>query len=151
MKQSVLVGLSVLALAACTPQTSPQMGPGTQPIIPAAYAAGSPGNTTSGFDGTYTGGTIQNISKGKELDVAGGNAPIYCPNYGTAPPVTIHNGLAQFQALNYTFQGYVTRQGHLKMDSGYGQTIDGLIDNEGVFRAQGLGGCAYAATWRRSG
>jgi hypothetical protein len=62
MKQSVLVGLSVLALAACTPQPSPQMGAGTQPIIPAAYAAGSPGNTTSGFDGTYIGGTIQNIS-----------------------------------------------------------------------------------------
>jgi hypothetical protein len=74
MKQSVLVGLSVLALAACTPQPSPQTGAGTQLIIPAAYAAGSPGNTTGGFDGTYTGGTIQNISKGKELDVAGGNA-----------------------------------------------------------------------------
>lgn len=147
-KQSVLVGLSVLALAACT---SPQMGAGPQPIIPAAYAAGSPGNTTSAFDGTYTGGTIQNISKGKELDVAGGNAPIYCPNYGTAPPVTIHNGLAQFQALNlYTFQGYVTPQGHLKMDSGRGQTIEGQIDDQGVLRAQGLGACAYNATWIRS-
>jgi hypothetical protein len=151
MKQSVLVGLSVLALAACTPQPSPQMGAGTQPIIPAAYAEGSPGNTTSAFDGTYTGGTIQNISKGKELDVAGGNAPIYCPNYGTAPPVTIHNGLAQFQALNlYTFQGYVTPQGHLKMDSGKGQTIEGQIDDQGVLRAQGLGACAYNATWIRS-
>jgi hypothetical protein len=151
MKQSVLVGLSVLALAACTPQPSPQMGAGTQPIIPAAYAAGSPGNTTSAFDGTYTRGTIQNISKGKELDVAGGNAPIYCPNYGTAPPVTIHNGLAQFQALNlYTFQGYVTPQGHLKMDSGKGQTIEGQIDDQGVLRAQGLGACAYNATWIRS-
>ena len=29
MKQSVLVGLSVLALAACTPQPSPQMGAAT--------------------------------------------------------------------------------------------------------------------------
>ena len=81
MKQSVLVGLSVLALAACTPQPSPQMGAGTQP---AAYAAGSPGNTTSGFDGTYIGGTIQNISQGKELDVAGGNAPKYCPSWNCA-------------------------------------------------------------------
>ena len=93
----------------------------------------------------------QTISKPNELEVAGGNAPIYCPDYGPLPPVTIHDGLAQFQALNYTFQGYVTRQGHLKMDSGYGQTIDGQIDNEGVLRAQGLGACAYAATWRRSG
>ena len=145
MKQSVLVGLSVLALADCTPQPSPQMGTGTQPVIPAAYAAGSPSNTTSGFDGTYTGGAIQNISKGKELDVAGKNAPIYCPNNGPVPHVAIHNGLAQFQALNlYTFQGYVTPQGHLKMDSGKGQTIEGQIDDQGVLR---VGACIYNVTW----
>lgn len=149
-KQSVLVGLSVLALAACTPQSSAQMGAGPQPITSAVYVAGSPSNTTSGFDGTYTGGTIQNISKGKVPDVAGGNAPIYCPSSGTAPPVTIHNGLAQFQAPNlYSFQGYVTPQGHLKMDSGKDQTIEGQIDDQGVLRAQGLGTCAYNATWIR--
>jgi hypothetical protein len=91
------------------------------------------------------------IVQGKQLDVAGGNTPIYCPNYGTAPPVTIHNALAQFQALSlYTFQGYVTPQGHLKMDSGKGQTIEGQIDDQGVLRAQGLGACAYNATWIRS-
>jgi hypothetical protein len=148
MKQFVLAGLSVLALTDCTSQPSPQAGAGSQPIIPAAYAAGSPGNTTSNFDGTYTGGTIQSISKEKELDVAGGNAPTYCPNNGAAPPVTIRNGLAQFQALNlYTFQGYVTPQGHLKMDSGKGQAIEGQIDDQGVLRAQGLGACTYSATW----
>ena len=147
MKQSVLVGLSVLALAACTPQPSPQMGVGTRPIIPAA----SPGNTASAFDGTYTRGTIQTITRPNELEVAGGNAPIYCPDYGPLPPVTILNGLAQFQALNlYTFQGYVTPQGHLKMDSGKGQTIEGQIDDQGVLRARGLGACAYNATWLRS-
>ena len=105
MKQPVLVGLSLLALAACTPQPSPQAGAGTQPIIPAAYAGGSPSNTTSAFDGTYTGVSTQNISKGNTLDVAGGNAPIVCQDYGVPPPLTIHNGLAQFQLLNYTFQG----------------------------------------------
>ena len=151
MKHSVLVGLSVLPLATCTPQPSQPNGAGTQPIIPAAYAAGSPGNTTNGFDGTYTGGTIQNIRQGKELNAAGGNALVYCPNNGTAPPVTVHNGLAQFQALNlYTFQGYVTPQGHLKMDSGKGQTIEGQIDDQGVLRARGLGACVYDATWLRS-
>ena len=150
MKRSVLVGLSVLALAAYIPQPSPQLGAGTQPVIPAAYAAGSLSNTTSAFDGTYTGGAIQNVSKGKELDVAGANASIYCPNSGTVPPVTIHNGLAQFQVLNlYTFQGYVTPQGHLKIDSGKGQTIEGQIDDQGVLRAHGLGTCAYDATWLR--
>ena len=151
MKQSALVGVSVLAPAACTPQPSPQMGVRAQPITPVAYAAGSPSNTTSAYDGTYTGGRIQNISQGKELDVAGGNVPIYCPHSGTALPVTIYNGLAQFQALNlYTFQGYVTPQGHLKMDSGRGQTIKGQIDDQGVLRAHGLGACAYNATWIRS-
>ena len=151
MKQSVLVGLSVLVLAACTPQPSPQMGAGTQPITPAGYAAGSPSNTTSAFDGTYTGGTIQNIGKGKQLDVSGEIAPMYCPNYGTVPPVTIHNGLAQFHALNlYTFQGYVTPQGRLKMDSGKGQTIEGQINDQGLLRGRGLGACAYDATWIRS-
>ena len=58
----------------------------------------------------------------------------------------MQNGLAQFQLLNYTFQGYVTPQGHLKMTTGYGHTVEGQIDNQGVFRAQGLGACAYTAT-----
>src|ERR1700757_3324220 len=67
------------------------------------------------------------------------------------PPVTIHNGLAQFHALNlYTFQGYVTPQGRLKMDSGKGQTIEGQINDQGVLRGRGLGACAYDATWIRS-
>ena len=102
------------------------------------------------FDGTYTGVATQNISQGNTLDVAGGNAPITCQNYGVPPPLTIHNGLAQFQLLNYSFQGYVTPQGHLKMDAGYGQVIDGQMDNQGVYRAQGVGACAYTATWRKS-
>jgi hypothetical protein len=55
------------------------------------------------------------------------------------PPVTIHDGLAQFQLLNYTFQGYVTPQGHLKMDSGYGQLIEGEISNQGILKRPGLG------------
>jgi hypothetical protein len=150
MKQFVLAGLSILAVAACTPQPSPQAGAGTQPTIPASYATGSPSNTTNTFDGTYTFVAIQNNSKGNELDVAGGNAPITCQNYNNLSPLTIHNGLGQFQLLGYTFQGYVTPQGHLKMSSGYGQTIDGQINNQGLFNAQGLGACAYNATWRRS-
>ena len=150
MKQSVLVGLSILALAACTPQPSPQAEAVTQPITPMAYAGGSPSNTTSAFEGTYPGVSTQNISKGNTLDVAGGNAPIVCQDYGVPPPLTIHNGLAQFQLLNTTFQGYVTPQGHLKMSGGQGGVVEGQIDNQGVFRAQGVGACAYTATWRMS-
>ena len=150
MKHSVLASLSILALSACTPQPSPQARAGTQPTIPAAYATGSSSNTTNAFDGTYTFVEIQNNSKGNVLDVAGGNAPITCQNYSNLSPVTIHNGLAQFQLLGYAFQGYVTPQGHLKMSSGYGHSIDGQINSQGVFNAQGLGACAYNATWQRS-
>lgn len=94
--------------------------------------------------------TVENISKGNTLAVAGGNAPIFCQNYGPPPPITIANDLAQFMLMNYTFQGYVTPQGHLKMGTGYGQAVEGQSDDQGVFRAQGLGACAYNATRRKS-
>ena len=143
--------ISPTPLASSTVQQSPPPPTGAAPALTAAsYAAGSAANTTTAFDGTYTFVGIQNISKGNELDVAGGNAPITCQNYSNLLPVTIQNGLAQFQLLNYTFQGYVTPQGHLKMVTGCGHTVERQIDNQGVFRAQGLGACAYNATWRRS-
>ena len=150
--EAVRSGRSVTPRACCLyTATIAASGAGTQPMTPVAYAGGSPNNTTSAFDGTYAGVSTQDISKGNTLDIAGGNAPIVCQDYGVPPPVTIHNGLAQFQLLNYAFQGYVTPQGHLKMSAGYGQTIDGQIDNQGVYAAQGVGACAYHATWRRSG
>ena len=72
---------------------------------------GSVANTTTAFDGTYTGVATQNISQGDTLDVARRKRPDNLQNYSVLPPLTIHNGLAQFQLLNYTFQGYVTPQG----------------------------------------
>src|SRR5262249_30888646 len=87
MNQPVLIGLSFLALAACTPQPSSQPGAGTQPT----YAAGSPSNTTGAFDGTYASVGIQNISQGNTLSVAGGNAPITCQDYRNPQPITINN------------------------------------------------------------
>jgi hypothetical protein len=47
----------------------------------------------------------------------------YCGGCIGGPPA-ITNGLAEFQALGVTFAGYVTPQGHLKMDSGYGPTVN---------------------------
>jgi hypothetical protein len=151
MKGLFLASVPLFAVVACTPQPSaPPTAGAASALTPASYASGSAANTTTAFDGTYAGVSTQNISRGNTLDVAGGNAPITCQDYSALPSLTIHNGLAQFQLLNYTFQGYVTPQGHLKMDSGYGQTIDGQIDNQGVYRAQGVGACAYTATWRKS-
>ena len=151
MKGLFLAYMALFAVVACTPQASTPPTTGATPALtPASYAAGSAANTTTVFDGTYPGVSTQNISKGNTLDVAGGNAPITCQDYNVLPPLTIHNGLAQFQLLNYTFQGYVTPQEHLKMVTGYGHTVDGQIDNQGVYRAQGVGACAYTATWRKS-
>jgi hypothetical protein len=44
------------------------------PLRPAAYAAGSPSNTMSAFDGTYASPGPQTITKPNELEVARGNA-----------------------------------------------------------------------------
>jgi len=53
MKQLLLLGMSLLAVAACSPPSPPPAVPG-QPITPVSYALGSPANTTRSFDGTYT-------------------------------------------------------------------------------------------------
>jgi hypothetical protein len=64
--------------------------------------------------------------------------------------VTISNGLAQFQAIGLTFQGYVTPQGGLMMSSGVGQTFQGQIDSRNVLSGQVLGRCAYNLSWQKS-
>jgi len=64
--------------------------------------------------------------------------------------VTIFNGLAQFQAIGLTFQGYVTPQGGLAMSSGVGQTFQGQIDSRNVLSGQVLGRCAYDLSWQKS-
>ena len=64
--------------------------------------------------------------------------------------MTISNGLAQVQALNRTFQGYVTPQGALAMSSGRGQRFEGQIDSQNVLTGRLVGQCAYNLSWRRS-
>ena len=151
MRRTFLAGNSLIAISACAPHPAPPPA-GAAPAggQPLSYAAGSSANTTPAFDGTYSGVAIQNISKGNTLAVAGGTAPVNCPNYPVPPALTIVNGLAQFQALNLTFQGYVTPQGGLAMRSGVGQTFTGQIDNRYVLSGQVLGACAYNVSWQRS-
>jgi hypothetical protein len=141
--------LSILALAACTAQPSPQPTTGAAPALtPTSYAAGSAANTTTAFDGTYSPGPVRNMSAGSALP-GGGEGSSSCPNY-SASPVVISNGLAQFDVLNIRFQGYVTPQGSLAMRTGVGQRFEGQIDPQGVIHGRVIGACVYEASWRRS-
>jgi hypothetical protein len=144
VRQSFLLGISLLAVSACNPQPAPPPAVAGQPITPVSYASGSPANTTRAFDGTFKGLAVQSVAGGS-ITPGASTASVNCPNYAVAslPPVTISNGLAQFQAIGLTFQGYVTPQGGLLMSSGVGQTFQGQIDSRNVLSGQVLGRCAY--------
>ena len=130
MSRFFLLSVPVLAIAACAPQ---------QPPPPPAAAAASPSETTTYFDGTYVGSFTENMS-------ASGSG---CPNFPVAPALTIQNGVARFAALNLTYQGYVTPQGDVRMQTPAGQTFVGHIDPHYVLTGQTTGSCVYNATWQR--
>src|SRR6516162_10502257 len=136
MKRLFLLGLSGLAIAACAPQQPP---PPTATMPPPSYAAGSPPATTTFYDGTYIGSFTQNMS-------ASGSG---CPNFPVAPALTIRNGVAQFAALDLTYQGYVTPQGEVRMQTPEGRTFVGQIDPYYVLTGQTTGSCVYNASWQR--
>ena len=150
MKRLFLMCIWLLALAACAPQPfSPPTAATSSQNQPLPYAVGSSANTTTAFDGTYAGIAIQNISTGNALP-NGGDGTSACPNYQTPPALTIYNGLAQFQALNLTFQGYVTPQGGLVMRTGLGHHFEGQIDNQNVLKGRMIAACIYGASWQRT-
>ena len=150
MKQLFLSGISLLAVAACAPPSPPPAVAG-QPITPVSWVSGAPANTTRAFDGTFTGLSGGNVAGGS-ITPGASVASVDCPNYtvSSLPPVTISNGLAQFQAIGLTFQGYVTPQGGLNMNSGVGQTFEGQIDSRSVLSGQVVGRCAYNLSWQKS-
>lgn len=139
MKRLFLLGISLLGVSACAPQPSPP--PAAMAAPAAQQAAGSPTNTTTAFDGTYDGSFVQQIS------AVTPNAQ--CPNLRVAPALTIRNGIARFAALNLTFQGYVTPQGRLVMQSEGGQTFEGQFDPYFVLTGRVTGNCAYDAKWQK--
>jgi hypothetical protein len=159
IKQSVVIGFSVLALSACAYSDT---WLGATPGV--THVAGAANNTTNAFDGTYTGISTNNSSKGNSLATTGASATLKCQNFDQPPPLTITNGLAQFEALGVTFSGYVTPQGQLRMHSGYGATVTGqvkpaLIDEDldgqfdaqtHVLNAQIIGACVYKVRWQKT-
>jgi len=135
MKRVFLSGISLLAISACAPPPPPP----TAAAPPPGYAAASPTATTTYFDGTYIGSFTQNLS-------ASGSG---CPNIPVAPALTIRDGVARFAALGITYQGTVTPQGDVTMQSPTGQTLVGHIDPQYVLRGQTTGSCVYNAVWQR--
>jgi len=135
MKRFFLLGVSGLAVAACAPQQPPPPAAAAPP----SYAAASPPPATTYYDGTYVGSYTQNLS-------ASGSG---CPNFPVAPALTINNGLARFAALDLTYQGYVTPQGDVNMQTPSGQTFVGHIDPSYRLTGRTSGSCVYDATWQR--
>jgi hypothetical protein len=147
MKRSILVFATVLAIAGCAAQQPPPAAPaGATSITPTNYAAGSPANTTTAFDGTWVGGPI----RGAGETLRGPEENPSCPHYNNAPNLTIANGLAQLDFSILRFQGYVTPQGALVMRTGAGQRFEGQINSQNVLAARVVGGCVYDATWTRA-
>jgi len=71
-----------------------------------------------------------------------------------AQAVIIRKGLAQLRVnngrVNSMFQGYVSPDGTLAMQSEIGQTFQGQIDSNYVLRARTVGNCVYDAAWKRT-
>ena len=162
MKHCVVIGLS-LTLAACTGSQQSQQWLGADPSSGPTHVAGSADHTTNAFDGEYRDLSVVTNSKNPIMGPGGGIGNIRCASYSgnDFPPLTVKNGLAQFEALGVHFAGYVTPQGHVRMSSGYGATVSGNIhevpineDFDGDFdstthrlKGQVLGNCAYKVEW----
>jgi hypothetical protein len=136
--RSLLLSASVLAVAACAaPEPPPPPPAAAAPVA----AAGEPAAATRYFDGTYIGGFTQNLS-------APGSG---CPNFPAAPALTINNGVARFAALDLTYQGYVTSDGAVNMQTPDGRTFVGQISPYYVLSGRTTGACVYEAQWQRKG
>ena len=117
MKQLFLLGILLISVWACAP-------PAPKPAAPVTPT------TINAFDGMYTNAVVTAMTP-------------TCPNLNP-PALTITNGSALWQGPNLAFQGYVTPQGVLAMNSSTGQTFQGQIDQTRVLRARVSGSaCAY--------
>jgi hypothetical protein len=136
MKRFLLLGISLLAVAACAPQAAP---PPPEPIAARPYAAGSAANTTTAFDGNWGPVTVTRTSVGCS-DVT------YHRSH-----LTIQNGLAQIHDPSLggiRLQGYVTPQGTLTMQSNTGQSFEGQFNASNALVGQARGpDCVWDVTW----
>jgi hypothetical protein len=150
MKPLFLLSVPLLVVSACALQpASPPIAAATPVQLASTQGPVSSANTTNAYDGTYTGVSVQNMS-GTSALAESGDGLSTCVNYGVPPALTISNGLAQFQAHNVTFQGYVTPQGGLTMWTGLGHKLEGHIDNQYALSGRLVEHCTYNLSWQRS-
>jgi hypothetical protein len=160
MKVLFPAGIALVAMAACTPQQPPPSPPSPQGTLNQQWAGGgtgptvvggSAGNTTTAFDGTYKGLSNRSTSAAGTGLKAVDPSTTGCQQFDEPPTMTISNGLAQFQALGVTFAGYMTPQGHLRMSSGYGPTVDADFDAQTrTLRGRAVSiNCRYDVTWQK--
>ena len=150
-------GVALAAMVACTPQERSPQGDTSQQWLGAgpgaSVIAGSPDNTTTAFDGTYTGVSERgHSSAGSGLKARDTPTP-GCQQFDVPPPVTITNGLGQMEAFGVTWEGYVTPQGHLALDSGYGGMVNADFDPRTPGRLHGRAvsvNCRYNVTWQKA-
>src|SRR4051794_34562246 len=98
-------------MAACTQQAPPSSS--QDAVSRPTSVGGSASNMTPAFDGTYRGLSIRG---GSGAGPGPGPGPglqavdrfTRCQPFTVPPPMTIANGLAQFQAVGAIFAGYVT-------------------------------------------
>jgi len=150
MKHLFLLSVPLFVVSACALQPdSPPIAAAPPVQLASTQSPVSSANTTNAYDGTYTGMSVQNMSAVSALAESGDGIST-CANYGAPPALTISNGLAQFQAHNVTFQGYVTPQGGLTMRTGLGHKFEGHIDNQYALKGRLVERCTYNLSWQRS-
>jgi ABC-type transport system substrate-binding protein len=150
MKHLFLLSVPLFAVSACALQpAAPPVAAAPTVQLASTQRSVSSVNPTNAYDGTYAGVIVENVSNGSAL-AEGGDGLSTCVDYGVPPALTISNGLAQFQAHNVTYQGYVTPQGGLTMRTGLGHKFEGHIDNQYALRGRIVERCTYNLSWQRS-
>jgi hypothetical protein len=103
MKHSFLLYASILAIVGCAQQQPAPPPTATGPITPTSYAAGSAANTTTAFDGMWTGGSVRNMSAGSALP-GGGEGYSTCPHYDAPLLTASHSSTCKTSGFRATLR-----------------------------------------------
>jgi hypothetical protein len=104
--------------------------------------AQAPAPTTTAFDGTYAGGSM-------ESSVYGSDTARGCRVYGAPDTLTITNGVAWSLGAGH-WEGSVSEQGRLVMRRLNAARLDGQIDSQGTVRGQiSSYNCVNTLIWQK--